>query len=84
MSSRQFGRNSCAKVAPDVPSDEGFSVIQAPEVGKRADALWRACPHSVKNGVKDVATLGGGQSDLGRFPTLSGKARGGKCLEWAL
>ena len=68
----------------DCAGNKCGSISDGLEVLKRTDAMRGAGPNRVKNGMQELAALGGGESVLGGLPALSGKARGGEGLEGAL
>jgi hypothetical protein len=84
MTSRRWGAQFTRKRALNVSSDESLPVVQTYEVGMGANAVRRSCPDGVEHGVKQTATLRGGQASLGWLPVLRGEASGGEGLEGAL
>lgn len=65
-------------------SDESVSVAERLELTVATDALRRAGPNGMKNGVKELAALRGGKSGFGGLPGLRGQARGGEGFKGAL
>jgi hypothetical protein len=68
----------------DSGSGEGAPIGEGLEIVERANALWRPGPDCMKNSMKQLAALCGGEAGLGWLPALCGEARIGEGLEWAL